>query len=901
MARASRLVCRLLLGFYPTSYRARWRNELEHAMLVCIARERDRIGLPGAVYAWVRLALDALSAGMMIRLEELRQKRMRDEFRPGLFDDVFRDVRHGMRTLYRAPGLTLVCSVTLALSIGAATTVFSVVNGVLIKPLPYGDAAALISIWNGSQTPDSRAEVPNSATQFFTYRDENRVFAAFGLWSSGMATVTGRAEPEEVQTLRVTYGTLQTLGVAPAIGRWFSQHDDTPGSEESVILTRAYWRRQFGDDLSIIGRTLIVDSLPRTVIGIMPGSFRFLNETPDVILPLRFDRSSLLLGSFNYSAVARLKPDVTMEQASADVARMNQIWLNAWPSPPGFNKQRFAAAPTLRPLKHDVVGDTGNLLWVLMGTIGLVLLIACANVANLLLLRAEERRKELAIRAALGAASHRIARQLLVESLLLGLLGGGLGVGVTFIAVRLLIASDFANLPRLDDITIDPLVLSFALLVSILSSVLFGLIPIVRYVRPHIVPLLRVGERTSSGSRDQHRTRNTLVVVQVSLALVLLLGSGLMIRTFLALRAVHPGFTDADQIQLVRFTLPRTLVEDPERVFRMQSDILDRIAAIPGVAAASLASAAPMEPFVSANTVLSEHQPQSEGTTRRFKFVSPRYFETVGTPVVAGRDFEWSDVSRRRPVAVISENLAREMWRNAAAAVGKRIRENPEGPWREIIGVVGDVFDDGVHAPAPMIAYWPALMENFEGERIRVRRGMSLVIRSSRTGSDGFLKDIQQGVWAVNASLPLARVQTLDAIYERSLARTSFTLVMLVIAASMALLLGLVGIYGVIAYTVTQRTREIGIRIALGAQPGELRRMFLRQGLVLGLTGVVSGVAIAVAVTRLMSSLLFGITPLDPATYFVACAVLILAAAVASDIPARKALTVDPVKALRAQ
>ncbi len=818
-----------------------------------------------------------------------------------MFGGALRDVRYGIRALGRAPGFTVVSSLTLALSIGAATTVFSVVNAVHIKPLPYHDAERLVGIWNMSASPADRGEVPLSATQFFTYRDENRVFAAFGLWSRGTATVTGRNEPEEVQALRVTYGTLQALGVPPALGRWFSPGDDTPQSGESVILANAYWRRHYGDDMSIIGRTLIVDSRPRTVIGIMPIGFRFLNDTPDLILPFRFERSNLLLGSFNYFALARLKPGVLLEHAGGDVARMNQIWLNAWPSPPGFDKESFAQEPALRALKRDVVGDIGNVLWVLMGMIGLVLLIACANVANLQLLRAERRRQELAVRAALGAASHRIARQLLVENLLLGLGSGALGVGLTLVAVRLLVAYGPASLPRLDDITVDRLVLSFALLVSLFASVLFGLIPLVRHVRPQIVPLLRVGERTSSESREQHRTRNTLVVVQVSLALVLLVGSGLMFRTLLALRAVDPGFTDPDQVQLVRLTIPRTLIDDPERVFRMQSDIVDRIAAIPGVAAASLASAAPMEPFVSANMIFSENQPRTEGRARRFKFVSPRYFATVGTPVVAGRDFEWADLNQRRPVAVISENMARELWRDPAAAVGKRIRENPQGPWREIIGVVRDVFDDGVHARAPEIAYWPALMENFEGERIRVRRAMTLAIRSSRTASESFLKDIQRAVWAVNASLPLARVQTLEAIYEGSLARTSFTLVMLAIAATMAVLLGLVGIYSVIAYAVTQRTREIGIRLALGAQPAEVKRLFLRHGLVLGVTGVIVGLAVAIAVTRLMSSILFGISPLDPATYVVVCVVLVVAAAIASYIPAHKAITIDPVKALRAQ
>ena len=633
----------------------------------------------------------------------------------------------------------------------------------------------------------------------------------------------------------------------------------------------------------------------------MPVGFRFLNESPDVIVPLQLDRGSLLLGSFNYLALGRLKPGVTMAQAYADVTRMIPIWLNAWPAPPGFAKQSYDRSPVLRPLKDDVVGDVGSVLWVLMATIGLVLLIACANVANLQLVRAERRRQERAIRAAMGAGWYRIARELVVESLVLGLFGGVLGLALTFASLRLLVALAPPSLPRLGEIAIDPMVLWFGLLVSLVSSVLFGIIPSLKHARPPIVALLRGGDRTSSESREQHRARNTLVVVQVSLAVVLLVSSGLMIRTFLALRAVEPGFTNADQVQLVRITIPATLVTDPERVFRMQSDIRERIAASPGVAAVSFTSAAPMEPFVSANTVFFEDRIDAEAQRRRFKFVSPGFFGTVGTRVIAGRDFAWTDLQQRTAVAVISENMAREMWGTPTAALGKRIRENPTGPWREIIGVVEDVFDDGVQAAAPPMAYWPALIEKFEGEPIRIRRSMTFVIRSSRTGTEGLLKDAQQAVWAVDASLPLARVQTLEAIYERSLARTSLTLVMLAIAAAMALLLGLVGIYAVITYAATERTREIGIRIALGARPGELKRTFVRHGIVLASIGVICGLAAALGVTRLMSSLLFEISPLDPVTYAAVSVALITAAAIASYIPAHRAIAVSSANAMRSE
>ena len=380
---------------------------------------------------------------------------------------------------------------------------------------------------------------------YFTYREENQTFQDFGLWSNGGASVTGVTEPEQLRALFVTYGVLQAVGVQPAVGRWFSQADDTPGSPETVMLTYGYWQRRFGGDKSVVGRTLKVDSKPRTVIGVMPQDFRFMNIDAELILPQRFDRNKVFLGNFSYQGIARLKPGVTLQQANADLGRMLGIWLKAWPPPPGFDRalclRMPASAPKIQPLKEEVVGDIGTVLWVLMGTIGLVLLIACANVANLLLVRAEGRQQELAIRAALGAGWGRIAREMLLESLTLGVLGGVLGLGLAYAAVRILVAKGPATLPRLNEIGIDPLVLAFTLGVSLFAGLLFGLIPVVKYAGPHLATALRAGGRCLSQSRERHRARNTLVVVQVALALVLLIGSGLMIRTFQALRNIQPG------------------------------------------------------------------------------------------------------------------------------------------------------------------------------------------------------------------------------------------------------------------------------------------------------------------------------------------------------------------------
>jgi predicted permease len=565
--------------------------------------------------------------------------------------------------------------------------------------------------------------------------------------------------------------------------------------------------------------------------------------------------------------------------------------------------QNAGFAPALRPLKQDIVGNITDVLWLLMGTIGVVLLIACANVANLLLVRVEGRQQELATRAALGAGRGRIARELIQESLTLGATGGVLGVGVAFGALRLLKALRPETLPRLDEITIDPLVIGFAAAASILSGILFGLIPILKYSGPQFVTALR-GTRTASHSRERHRARNVLVVVQVALALVLLVASGLMIRTFQTLRQVEPGFTRANELQMVRVSIPPTLIEDPSRVARTYSDILEKLSALPGVRAAAFASSAPLEGFNSNDPVVAEDKVYDPGKIpplRRFKFVSPGYFRTVGTPFITGRDITWTEVFDDRPVAVISENMAREMWGEPAAALGKRIKIAPVDSWREIVGVVGNVHDNGVHEPAPAIVYWPTMMAKFWGNERFASRSLTFVLRSERTGTEAFLTQIRQAVWSVNGSLPLALVRTLQEVYDRSLARTTFALVMLAIAGAMALLLGVIGIYGVIAYSVSQRTREIGIRMALGVEQRDLRRMFLRHGFVLSGIGVVVGIGVAAALMRLMTSMLFEVSPLDVTTYASVSVVLLAAAMLASYVPARRAASLNPVEALRAE
>lgn len=827
----------------------------------------------------------------------------------GWLDSLGSDLRYALRGLRHHPSFTAAALLTLALGIGANTAIFGVIDSILIRPLSYPHAEALVGVWHTA--PGFAALGPSvncTPSMYFTYREQNRTFQQFGLWSSGGAFLTGLPEPELARALFVTYGVLDALRVQPFLGRWFLQADDTPGTPETVILTYGYWQRRFGGDKSIIGRTLTINSTPHTVIGVMPREFLFERD-PELILPQRFDRNKVFLGDFSYQGIARLKPGVSIEQAGADVARMLGIWLNAWPPPPGFDRALFVNAhlgPRIQSLKQDIVGDVGTALWVAMGTLVLVLLIACANVANLMLVRGESRQQELAIRAALGAGWRRIAREMLVESITLGILGGALGLGLAYAALRILVAEGPATLPRLGEIRIHPVVAAFAIGVSLLSGLLFGIIPVLKYAGPRVATALRGVGRTFSEGRERHRARNILVVVQVALALVLLICSGLMIRTFQQLRNVRPGFTRPEDIQILHVSLPQTVANQPERGMRMYNEILDKLAVLPGVTSVALANAAPLEKGFSPNNPIyaadKPVQPGQVATECRYRLIAPGFLQTLGTRVIAGRDFTWDDLYQTRHVALISENLAREWWGSPRAALGKRVREGSIAPWREVVGVVENVYDDGMQAKPPELAYLPALMDRYLifDHAFVIGTGM-FAIRSGRTGTQGLLADARRVIWSINGRQPVFLVSTLQELYDQSMARTSFTLVMLAIAGGMALVLGLVGIYGVIAYAVSQRTREIGIRVALGAQPARLLRAFVRQGLLLAGIGAALGLAAAAGLTRLMSSLLFGVTALDPLTYAAVSALLIAAAALASYLPARRAMAIDPVEPLRAE
>jgi predicted permease len=824
-------------------------------------------------------------------------------------EEFFFDVRYGLRGLRRNPVFTTVALLTVAIGIAANAAVFTVVNSVLLKPLNYPKAEELVSLHQIAPGAEGLADFESglllSPSMYFTYAEHNQTFQSLGVWIPGTANVTGLAEPEQVRTVAVSDGVLQTLGVPPAVGRWFSKVDQVPNAPGSVMLSYGYWRRRFGGDRAVIGRNIMVDSQPREIVGVMPPGFRFVDSDFDLTAPLAFDRGKLILAGFGFHGIARLKPGRTIAEANADISRMLPIWMDSWSNGPGSNPhiyETWKITPTIRPLKQEVIGNVGELLWVVMGTIGVVMLIACANVTNLLMVRVEARQQELAVRTALGAGWTRIVTGLLIESVMLGLIGGVVGVGLAYAGVRFLVAIGPSNLPRLNEIAIDARTLGFTFILSLLSGLLFGLIPALKYAQPGTGSALQSAGRTISVSRERHGARNLLVVGQVAMALVLLICAGLMIRTFAALRKVDPGFAEPQHLQVMRISIPDLLITEPERVTRTQNAILDKLAATQGVKSVGFASDMPMEGFDSAwDEIFAKDKVYSGdliAPLRLYKNISPGFLQTAGTRLVAGREMTWSEVYALRPVVMVSENLAREMWGTPSAAIGKYLREYSNMPWHEVIGVIQDVREKGLQEKAPEIVYWPPLVQNRFAPAVRTT---TFVIRSERAGTESFLNELRAAVWSVNSNLPLASVRTMEEVYDKSIARISFTLVMLGIAGAMALALGIIGIYGVMSYTVSQRKREIGIRLALGAQGGNVLQMVLKQGAKLTLVGVAIGIGAAFGLTRLMSHLLFGVAAHDPLTFVAVAALLLLIALLACYIPARRAALVNPMVALRCE
>lgn len=814
---------------------------------------------------------------------EKTKEECRDARRVNLIENLVRDVRYALRMIRTKPSFSVPALLSLALGIGANIAIFTVVNAVLIRPLPYPEPEKLVGVFNAAVFSGQAVKNwPLSLDMYAAYNENARSFEEFGVWTPGTASVGGAGEPEEVATVAMTHGVLRALGVKPYLGRWFSSGDEIPGAQKTVILSYKYWRRRFSSDRHVLGRLVLVDFVPYQVIGVMPPSFEFLNVAPDVFLAETVALGAPGSGDADCSGVARLKPGISLTQTNQDIARV----LSNWGSKNRFWRQ-LRVKPNIHPLKQDVVGDVGAVLKVLMGALAMVLLLVCANVANLVQVRAQARRDEFAIRAALGAGWGRIARQLMMESLALAVLGGAVGLGFAYAGLRLLVIHGPADLPRVAEISIDATSIFFALACSLVSGILFGLIAV---LKSGLSTRLRAA-RGASQSSEQLRAQNALVVAQVALALVLLIGAGLLVRSFMALSAVKPGFTHPEQIQTIRLFIPEAHIREPERVAPVQADILREIAAVPGVTAAGFATALPLELEYHNGVPVSVEGKTPVGRippNRTIKQISPGLFAALGTRLIAGRDFTWNDLFNQRRVAIVSENMALENWGAPRAALGKRIRRGTEGPWIVIVGITESVYDDGVDQRPPGLVYFPGS-----------RRGVTFAIRSSRAGTDSLVKEITAKIQAVDPSLPLAQVRTLGDLYRSTIARRSFALVLLGIAAAMAIMLSLIGVYGVLAYAVAQRRREISIRLAVGAEPRTIRALFLRQGLILMCIGGAIGLLSARQLSPWMAALLFGVEPFDPLTYAISGVVILAAALAASYVPARRAALSNPIEALR--
>jgi len=910
MARPPRIASLILKTFLPSGIAGesiRGDIDQEFAELVTsrsLARARS----------WYRLETVkfAFRYGLRGLLSRLNAPNMRTGLSPRERIHRFgRDIRFAARRLARSPLFTGVAVITLALGIGANTAIFSLVNGILLTPLPFEDPDELVGIWHTAPGLDLEL-LDQSPALHFTYVEENRSFTDLGMWDVEIASVTGLDEPEEVQSIRVTEGIFRALRLQPAFGRIFTTDDCTPGNPRTVILSHGYWLSRFGGDRDAVGQTLAIDGTPHEIIGVLPGNTHFMDRDPAFFVPIRIDPATLMVGNFAYMALGRLKPGVTLDQANADIVRMAYIAADRYPG--GATREildqgQFDA--TLRPLAVDIVGDIGEVLWVLLGTVAIILLIACANVANLFLVRAESRERELAIRISQGANRTRIVGEFLRESLILSTLGAVAGTVIAQLALRLLRELGSQPLPRLSEVTLDARVLLFTLGISVAAGLLFGVFPLIKTRRNNLLQALKTGGRGGSPGREKQRTRNLLVVVQVAMALLLLVGSGLLIRSYQALRQVDPGFSDPEDVLTLRLSIPEAEIGDPQEVTRTWERLAQSIAAVPGVTCVGATSSVAMDRRGGSAPVFIEDHPTPPGTLpslHSLKWVEGNYLTSMQIPLVAGRSVDWRDAYDLNRVVMVSENFARTYWDTPAAAIGRRISTGMvEGTWVEIVGVVADVRDYGFEHESPTMIYWPLLQEDYFGGSnvapgtLLPQRSLAFVIRSPRTGSSTFMEEIKAAIWDVNPNLPLAAVRTLTDLMRSSLGTTTFALIMLGIAALTALILGTIGVYGVVSYIVSQRKREFGVRIALGANSGRVRALVVRRGLVLSMIGVAIGLGAALGATGLLENLLFGVNPVDPLTYAIMAAALIMVSATASYIPARRASKVDPVEAIRAE
>ena len=800
----------------------------------------------------------------------------------------FTELKQAARVLTRYPGYAAVAALTLALGIGANVAIFTVVNAVLLKPLPYPDSERIISIRHhgpGLGMP----ELASSPGLILRYRQHARTLAAMAGYRTLALNLADGGTPERVRALAMTPDLLTVLATRPAIGRPFGDADAQAHAPRVTILTHGLWQARFGGDPGVIGRTVRLDGHPAEIVGIMPSGFRFPDTETRLIVPLHLDPDSGF-GAFGLTSLARLAPGATLDAARREIGQL-QARLPEWF--PGLTADVLAGfgwSVSVESWRDRVVADVSRTLWILLGTVGFVLLIAGTNVANLFLVRAESRQREMAVRAALGAGRLRLSATFLAESVVLAAIGGAAGVVLAAWSTRLLVAYGPPQLPRLHEVRMDPSVLAFAAILTLLSAVVLGLLPAMTGSRS-FSSLVRAEGRGQTAGRTRHRLRRLLIVTQVATALVLLVGSGLMVRSAARLSAVDPGFRAEG---LVTAGVSLGAEPDRARAVSFYHRVLDEMARVPGIESVGAASALPVAPGgLSGSNFAVKSRPSPEGAIPFFTMysaVTGGYFETLGVPLLEGRHPVRDDAERDRPVAWVNETFARQFLGGRTIGESIQIEER----WLEIVGVVGDLKTFGLREEAKPMVYMPV------GHPAVDLAVMYAVVRT-RDASIPLASALRAAVDAVDASVPLTAIRPIEEIVAGARAQTSFTMALLVIAAATALALGIVGLYGVVSYVVAQRTAEIGVRLALGARPEAVRAMVLRQGLVVACAGILIGLGAAAAATRLMASLLFEVSAHDPATFAIAALILTAVSVAATYVPARRAAAIDPARALRQQ
>jgi len=822
-------------------------------------------------------------------------------------ETLVQDLRFGIRLLLKNPGFSAVAILALALGIGANTAIYSVVDAVLFRPLPFYHPERLVAVWERDLTKgDDHDSV--MAANYLDWRRRSQVFEEMSAHAGGSVNLTGLAEPERIRAARVSAGLFPLLGAHPEVGRTFLPDEDQPGHQRVVVISNHLWKSRFGGDAKVIGQSIMLNNQDYAVVGIMPAGFALpLNEDSEIWTPLVFTPDELTLRNSHYLKVlGRLKPGASLGQASAEMANLAAQLGAEYP------KSNEGTGAAVFALHAEIVGDVKKPLLIFLGAVAFILLIACANVANLMLARAAARQREVAVRVALGASRWRLVRQMLIESVVLGLAGGAAGLllalwGIEFLSA----AARQMSVPRAGSIGLDGRVLLFTFAASIVTGLIFGSVPALQASKPDLNDAPKEGRR-SSGSLRRSRTRSLLVVSEMALAFVLLAGAGLLINSFLKLRAVDPGL-QPERVLTMNISLPRQKYTQPEQVIAFHRQLLEQVGAVPGIEYAGTVTALPYGGSTTGfGYTIDSSEPGGQTVSLVSQQASPDFFRALGIPLVAGREFTEQDIDGAPAVIVVSDSLAKRYWPDQDP-LGHRIKWGDKkfgSPWMTVVGVVGDVRTRGLDTPPKPTIYLPHLQL---GEPIKMLAGMTLrdlmaddarsidlVVRSA-SGLAGLANAVRSAVWAVDANQPVTRVKTMEQVLADTMVVQRFSTLLLAIFAGIALALAGAGIYGVISYSVSQRTHEIGIRMALGAEEREVLKLVVGQGMTPALIGLGIGIASAIGLTRFMSTLLFKVSVTDPITFAVTGSLLLMVAMAACYLPARRAARVDPMVALRCE